>query len=276
MRTWIVGIDGSEHSQHALQWAVNQAQGRDVTIRAIGAWQVPVVGGGWTMVIPDFSEVETANFASVSRQVQDVAASGVTVVPESVQGHPANTLIDAAEDAALLVVGGRGLGRVQGALLGSVSHRCVNRATAPVAVVPESAGLDTVRRVLVGFDQSDHATHALRWALEFVGDDAEVTAVGAFDAAPWLSHDVARQRFGAEIDQAEADFSAAIGALDPDSRVTPKFVLGDPRVALTDADDGMDLVVMGARGRGVIGAALLGSTTSWMLHNAHTTIVVVR
>ena len=52
-----------------------------------------------------------------------------------VQGHPAQVLLDAAADAALLVVGSRGLGGVRGMLLGSVSQHVVARAACPVVVV---------------------------------------------------------------------------------------------------------------------------------------------
>ena len=53
-----------------------------------------------------------------------------------VEGHPAGILIEASAQADLLVVGSRGHGGFVGALLGSVSHRCVAHALCPVVVVP--------------------------------------------------------------------------------------------------------------------------------------------
>jgi nucleotide-binding universal stress UspA family protein len=53
-----------------------------------------------------------------------------------VQGPAGPAILDAAEDADLIVLGTRGLGTVSGALLGSVTHHVVHHATRPAVVVP--------------------------------------------------------------------------------------------------------------------------------------------
>ena len=276
MATWIVGIDGSDNARHALEWAVRMAEGRDVQIKALGSWHVEVAGDMWRVGAPNIDELVQLHAAEVARLVGEVDTRGVTVTVDTIQGPAAAALIDASETADLLVVGGRGMGRIRGALMGSVSHRCVNHANVPVAVIPGDAALPPLRNVLVGFDQSDHATAALRWAIDNAPADADVIAIGAYDKVPWLHEDIARQRHADEIDQAETEFRDSIAAIDPAGRVTARFVVADPRVALAQAGEDHDLVVLGARGRGALGGAVLGSVSSWMLHNARRAIVVVR
>ena len=53
------------------------------------------------------------------------------------------------------------------------------------------------------------------------------------------------------------------------------FVDGSPRSTLLEAGRSADLIVVGSRGHGPIGAALLGSVSSWLVHNAERPVVVV-
>ncbi|MGI9658014.1 MAG: universal stress protein, partial [Gaiellaceae bacterium] len=61
---------------------------------------------------------------------------GVDIEPVSLQGMPAPSLLEAAADADMLVVGSRGRGGFAALLLGSVSQQCVHEARCPVLVVP--------------------------------------------------------------------------------------------------------------------------------------------
>jgi nucleotide-binding universal stress UspA family protein len=68
--------------------------------------------------------------------------SGVDIDLITANGSPARTLLDAAADADLLVVGSRGLGGLRRLLVGSVSQQCVHHSTCPVAVVHARAASD--------------------------------------------------------------------------------------------------------------------------------------
>jgi nucleotide-binding universal stress UspA family protein len=54
-----------------------------------------------------------------------------------------------------------------------------------------------------------------------------------------------------------------------------EFVRGTPRAALSSHADEVDLVVVGARGHGAVGSALLGSVSTWLLHHVHRPIAVI-
>jgi nucleotide-binding universal stress UspA family protein len=59
----------------------------------------------------------------------------IDVEPRLVEGPAGRGLLEAAEDAALLVVGSRGRGGFSGLLLGSVSGQVAHRASCPVVIV---------------------------------------------------------------------------------------------------------------------------------------------
>jgi nucleotide-binding universal stress UspA family protein len=276
--TWIVGVDGSDNGRRAAEWAVDQAAGRDVRIVVLAAWTAPMATTGMLpggMVLSNWTEVETAVERTTEALAAELARDGVEVEARTEQGAAAQVLIEASREADLLVVGGRGLGRAKGLMLGSVSQRCASHAVVPTAVIGDEAPLGRARKVIVGYDASANARRAASWALDFAGPDAEVTILDALALAPWLPADVVRERHAAEVDAVEAEFQAHMAELDPNRRATHTLVLADARVALLEASQQADLLVLGARGRGRLGAMLLGSTTNWLLQAATCAMVVV-
>jgi nucleotide-binding universal stress UspA family protein len=130
----VVGVDGSPGSHHALEFAVAEARLRGARVQAVMAWQMPVMVDP-QVTLQDF-DPEGWSRTGLDEVLATVSTGEVPVESRLVQGHPAGILIDASADADLLVVGSRGHGGFVGALLGSVSHRCVAHATCPVVVVP--------------------------------------------------------------------------------------------------------------------------------------------
>lgn len=135
----VVGVDGSDHSLMALQWAVDQAGRTGADVEVIGAWQWPASAGG-------FLPYENFDMSSVTRKavdtavasvVGDVDKSAVRVRTTVVEGYPAKVLLDAAAGADLLVVGSRGHHALSSLLLGSVGLHCATHAPCPVLIVRE-------------------------------------------------------------------------------------------------------------------------------------------
>jgi nucleotide-binding universal stress UspA family protein len=72
----------------------------------------------------------------LARSLGLVDTEGLEVRPLLVEGRPVPSLVRAAADADLLVVGSRGRSGIAAVILGSVSSACVHYATCPVVVVP--------------------------------------------------------------------------------------------------------------------------------------------
>ena len=133
----VVGVDGSSHSEEALRWALGQARLTGQPVEAVTSWSNLIdlgVGGEGGLVGFDWKGLATSTLENTVAKAVD-SADADRVTQRVVQGHPAKVLVDAAADAALLVVGSRGRGGFKGMLLGSVSQHVVARAACPVVVV---------------------------------------------------------------------------------------------------------------------------------------------
>jgi nucleotide-binding universal stress UspA family protein len=146
----VVGIDRSDGALAALGFALDEARLRNAKLLVVHAWHLPPMGTGETpwAVVPPPSYFDTQVDAArgdaehvIAQALEQVAAQaqGVDVEAHAVEGAPAEALLEAARDAALLVVGARGRGGFRGLLLGSVSQTCVHHAPCPIVVVPRPA-----------------------------------------------------------------------------------------------------------------------------------------
>lgn len=191
---------------------------------------------------------------------------------------PATALLDASEDADLLVVGARGLGNFRGLVLGSVSQRCLEHATCPVMVAHGTPGEGAMRdHVVVGVDGSEHSATALEWAVEEARlRGASLEVLHAWDV-PYAAEftfvgdacDAAQRGAVAVVDE-----MLVVAGLEPDD-VVRTVVQASPVLALTDAAAGADLVVIGSRGRGGFAGLLLGSVSHQVSRHADVPVVVV-
>ena len=132
----VVGVDGSESSIQALEWAARQAEYTGAVLEAVTTWEWPTsygwvapVGNGWDPQVDAGKILDEI----VSRLLK--AHPNITVRRGVVEGRPAPVLIELSRGAELVVVGSRGHGEFAGMLLGSVGEHCVSHAHCPVLVL---------------------------------------------------------------------------------------------------------------------------------------------
>lgn len=133
----IVGVDGSAHSQWALQWGLNEAAIRRTPLTALAVHQRTTV-----------SYVDDGlNLDQVVEEVQAIVGKAVSHRPRAFSpvtvkvatGSPAIELIGASRGADLLVVGSRGSGGLGRRGVGSVSSRVASEARCPVIIIFQSS-----------------------------------------------------------------------------------------------------------------------------------------
>jgi nucleotide-binding universal stress UspA family protein len=141
----VVGVDGSEHSRRALDWALAEADLRRVplTVLTVAPLINCIYGPGYAPA--DFFPAEEESRLQAEKAAEQLLgeaidrrgrASAAAVTVKAVIGLAADELIDASCGADLLVIGARGAGGFARLVMGSVSTQVTHHARCPVAVVP--------------------------------------------------------------------------------------------------------------------------------------------
>jgi nucleotide-binding universal stress UspA family protein len=137
----VVGVDGSEDARHAADWALHEATLHRGHLVVVHAWTVPALAAGQlplTVRVDDLQRSAEQLLAAEADRLRSLAPDA-EVQTRLEFGSPIAVLIELAAHASLVVVGSRGMGRVAGLLLGSVSQAVVTRAPCPTLVVPPKA-----------------------------------------------------------------------------------------------------------------------------------------
>ncbi|MGH3029370.1 MAG: universal stress protein [Gaiellaceae bacterium] len=150
----VVGVDASAGSNAALRWALDEARLRGARLRVVHVYQPPRmplteagVGAAGGMGVPVFAEnadeFERAAKAEATNLIEEGlrrtggdSLRGLEIERAAVEGPPAQTLIESARGAELLVLGSRGRGGFLGLLLGSISQQCAQHPPCPVVILP--------------------------------------------------------------------------------------------------------------------------------------------
>jgi nucleotide-binding universal stress UspA family protein len=149
MSVIVVGVDHSAGAKEALRFALEEAQLRHATLRAVHAWQFGYIGltgmeAGLPALGGEVHEYRDAAEAALDATLREAIpeAGGVQVERRVVQGAPAAVLVEESRGADLLVVGSRGHGGFARLLLGSVSQQCAHHAECPLVIVRSRADTD--------------------------------------------------------------------------------------------------------------------------------------
>jgi len=136
----LVPVDGSENSLRAVRYALGLAGAVGARIRLFYVFpvsSVEIIG----MAGMSRDDIEHAAQAAAQRVFDNLHAeigeTDVKLVDETSIGDPAEEIIRCTEDdhELLVILGRRGLSRIQSLLLGSVSEKVVRHAHSPVTIV---------------------------------------------------------------------------------------------------------------------------------------------
>ncbi|HTU74080.1 MAG TPA: universal stress protein [Trebonia sp.] len=275
----VVGVDGSEESLHAAEWAAWEAMRREVPLRIVSAPAPP------PMRSPHVSEATMTNALrgmaarSLALAVERVGevAHGLPVKTGIVSGPPAIALAGCGQGASVLVLGARGSGGLGAMMVGSVSRHGAAHAPCPVVVVREDTTA-VMRKVAVGIRDPQDAHGALAFAFEEAAlRNADLLVVHAWHLIPPVVMSRAGQAYDPEMVSGAAmslleDVLAAWQDKYPAVKAFPEVVNGHPAQVLASLSARADLLVIGKHAhRGHV----IGSIQNAVLIHAHGPVAVV-
>jgi nucleotide-binding universal stress UspA family protein len=135
--------------------------------------------------------------------------------------------------------------------------------------------------ILIGFDGSAHSDRALDWAVkEAVARHSPLTVIIVYAAggSHWFREAGDEGGPGERARQVAREATEkALARLgdDPGISVTVRSVAGNPADVLLEAAEDVDMIVVGARGRGGFARLLVGSVSSQLVYHSPCPIVVV-
>lgn len=298
-----IGVDGSQGAREAVRQAARLlSPERDVVL----LYHAPVGGHlpGERRFSPELVEKMHRSLA------QAVFDDATALLPTELQGRverivgahgPRQGLVQAAIEAQadLIVVGARGLSRLQRLLLGSVSNAVAHDSPLPVLVARPQSERPAVEplRVLLAHDgeqishQAAELAGRLRWPEGTIGRVVSVvdTIFGA-ELPDWLAQQARDSETealaAAWVREHEAKKAAQAQALlELERRLAglftarpPILLEGDPaeRILRTIETEGIDLVILGGRRLTPASRLLLGSTSQKVLAHAPCSVLLVR
>ncbi|MEV8550199.1 universal stress protein [Streptomyces glaucescens] len=281
----VVGVDGSEPSLRAADWAADEAALRALPLRVVFASLWEHYEG--CALAEDFGkpseEVRAEDIVTVAARRAQRRRPGLRVTTDVRFREAEYALVCEGRNATALVVGTRGRSGLAEALLGSVSTAVAARADCPVVLVrgnhDNQAAVATHGHVVVGV--GDGAEESA--VIHFAADEARLRGVPLTAVRAWRrpAHDTTDHPLlvggSARVQEQRAaeTLETALAGIPPEVKVLRATVEGPSRRALAIASLDADLLVVGARRGGGRFGTPLGRVGHAVLHHAACPVAVV-
>ncbi|MEU8557130.1 MULTISPECIES: universal stress protein [Streptomyces] len=279
----VVGVDGSESSLGAVDWAADEAALHGVPLRIVHAYRWDRYEGASLAreLGKPSGHVTTDDILVVATRRARRHHPDLAVTTEATAEEPEYVLLREARNASAVILGTRGRGELAGLLLGSVSLTVATMADCPVVVTrgdhdDRAAGGGRCGRIVVGV--ADAPTAAVRFACEEVRRRG--AALDAVRAWRCPTHDTVDHPLLAGTperlheERAAKELEAALADAPADVRLRRRTAEGPASRVLSAASHEADLLVVGRRRPGQFGHRL-GRVAHTLLHHSACPVAVV-
>ncbi len=276
----LVAFDGSESSKSALHQAFTLANDEKCWITVVSV-APPYEGDLDLIAVKDVLAALRKPCEEALREAEKIAEKERALIKTVCEeGEPHERIVDLAdaENCDVIVMGRRGLRRLERVLIGSVTARVIGHSQRDVLVVPRNTAIGW-KKILLATDGSRYSKAATEKAIAFAKSyGGEIVAVSVVDVptefyaeAPKAVEDMIRQARGYTLDvkkQAEKD-----------GVKTESFTAeGEAYEAITKLakEQGVNMIIMGSHGRTGLKRLLMGSVTEKVIGHALCPVLVAK
>jgi nucleotide-binding universal stress UspA family protein len=276
----LVAFDGSVSGRNALKQAIRLSEAEKCWIKVLAV--MPSYEGELNLTgVQNIKKVMKGPVERILAEARSVADAEKAVIITNVEQGEAYEKIVAvadAENCELIVLGRRGIHRIERVLMGSVASRVIGYSGNDVLVVPRDTeiGWKNVLLATDGSSYSDYATvRAIDFATSYSGRLSVVSVVDINDEFNALAPAAAEKMIGKAKKHLEAARQKADTAgLKADTVVKE----GEPYSKIVEFADEInaDVIFVGSHGRAGFKKLLMGSVTEKVIGFAGCPVMVVK
>lgn len=276
----LVAIDGSESGFNALRQSFRLAAEEKSWITVVCV--VPPYEGDLDMTgIGNVMDAMKKPCEEALEKAESIAKeTGALIKPVCEEGEAHQRIVDLAEaeNCELIIMGRRGLSRLERALMGSVTARVIGYSQRDILIIPRNAEIGW-KKILLATDGSKYSKAATERAIDFAeayGGELKVVAVVDLPAefygeAPDAVDDIIKKAHGFVEEAKKKAEAAGIKA--------EAFVReGETHQMVLDIAEDLvvNAIVMGSHGRTGLKRLLMGSVVEKVIGYAACPVLVVK
>jgi nucleotide-binding universal stress UspA family protein len=279
-RKILVAVDGSPTSLHALEESFKLAQNEGSWITVVSV--IPPYTGDLDLVaVGGVMAAMRRPCEEALRKAQELAEKQRALIKTVCEeGEPHERIIDLAqaENCDLIVIGRRGLRRLERVLVGSVTARVIGYSPIDVLVVTRDTNVG-FKKVLIATDGSRYSELAKKRAIDFAGSyGGELVAVSAVDVPSELYAE--SPKTVEELVKKARSYVEAIKNEAGKTGIKTEVIVreGEAYRVITDTarETGANIIVMGSHGRTGLKRLLMGSVTEKVIGHTPCPVLVVK
>ena len=281
MTRYLVGVDGSDRSDRALEWAARRARETGASLTMLSVVD-PDVARVLDYEVDDMREI-AERVLGLSKLRVEQRYPELELTMRVVEGSIIDELVEAAESHDMVVMSSHHGATVGETLGGAKGLKVSVSVDVPCAIVPadwsEEAEGDGV---LVGIGPDGASECAIAFGVEeALREGCALEMVSSWDRPPLFSHsdvrhDGAVETYGDQLQRALDARIASLSVQHPGLVATGEAVEATPASrVLIERSVGKKMLVMGTHSRNALGRALFGSVCHSVLLNLKVPTVIV-